>query len=106
MSGMKDPAAEPAFVDSIEAGIAKLLLRDDRGEWTAFQLPSSVLPKDIKERLISCQKAILCSSEIVKICKKSILIKTPKGIPATKTQQFVCNQLIFCVYQCGFSSKI
>jgi len=49
MSGMKDPAAEPAFVDSIEAGIAKLLLRDDRGEWTAFQLPSSVLPKDIKE---------------------------------------------------------
>lgn len=48
---MSEPQAQEAalaFVDSIESGIAKLLLQD-RGEWKAYTLPSSVLPKDAKD---------------------------------------------------------
>lgn len=44
------PSSQPlAFVDSIESGIAKLLLRDDSGEWRAHSLPASILPPGTNE---------------------------------------------------------
>lgn len=40
------------YVDSIESGIVKLLLRDDRddrGEWRGHNLPATVLPPGTRE---------------------------------------------------------
>lgn len=49
MSGPEAPANDLAFVDSIESGLAKLLLRDENGDWKAYLLPASVLPKQSRE---------------------------------------------------------
>ncbi len=43
------PSALHVFVDSIDSGIVKLLLRDDRGEWRGHNLPATVLPPGTKE---------------------------------------------------------
>ena len=37
------------YVDSIESGIVKLLLRDERGEWKGYNLPATVLPPGTRE---------------------------------------------------------
>lgn len=41
--------AQHAFVDSIDSGIVKLLLRDESGQWRAHSLPASILPTGTKE---------------------------------------------------------
>ncbi len=48
------PTAEKAsamhvYVDSIESGIVKLLLREDSGEWKGHNLPATVLPPGTRE---------------------------------------------------------
>lgn len=42
-------SAMHVYVDSIESGIVKLLLRDDRGEWRGHNLPAAVLPPGTRE---------------------------------------------------------
>jgi len=37
------------YVDSIESGIVKLLLREDSGEWRGHNLPATVLPPGTRE---------------------------------------------------------
>jgi len=37
------------YVDSIESGIVKLLLREDSGEWKGHNLPATVLPPGTRE---------------------------------------------------------
>ncbi len=49
MSGPASPGNNLAFVDSIESGLAKLLLQDESGDWRAYGLPASVLPENTRE---------------------------------------------------------
>lgn len=43
------PRVTPAFVDGLEAGVARLLLADEHGEWRTFHLPAASLPPDARE---------------------------------------------------------
>jgi hypothetical protein len=36
-------------VDGLEAGVVRLLLQDERGEWRIYHLPNAVLPAAVKE---------------------------------------------------------
>lgn len=45
------PARTLAYVDGIEEGTARLVLRDARGEWRSYDLPRSLLPTDAREGL-------------------------------------------------------
>jgi len=42
-------SAMHVYVDSIESGIVKLLLREDSGEWKGHNLPATVLPPGTRE---------------------------------------------------------
>jgi hypothetical protein len=44
-----EPRLSQAFVDGVEAGVARLLLKDEQGEWRTFHLPVTALPKDAHE---------------------------------------------------------
>ncbi len=43
------PRVTRAFVDGLEAGVARLLLQDEQGEWRSYHLPAAALPKDAQE---------------------------------------------------------
>jgi hypothetical protein len=43
------PARTLAYVDAIEEGVTRLVLRDALGEWRSFNLPRAVLPADVRE---------------------------------------------------------
>ena len=43
------PRVTPVFLDGIEAGVARLLVEDEAGEWRTFHLPAKVLPEDAHE---------------------------------------------------------
>jgi hypothetical protein len=42
-------ASKPAYVDAVEAGVARVLLEDPSGEWRAYSLPASILPEGAGE---------------------------------------------------------
>ena len=44
-----EPRVSRAFLDGLEAGVARLLLKDEQGEWRSYNLPAAVLPKDAQE---------------------------------------------------------
>ena len=48
-SSTAPPRVTRAFVDGLEAGVARLLLADEQGEWRIYHLPAAVLPKDGQE---------------------------------------------------------
>lgn len=43
------PARTLAYVDSIEEGVARLVLRDAHGAWRSYNMPAAVLPADARE---------------------------------------------------------
>lgn len=43
------PSRTLAYVDAIEEGVARLVLRDTHGAWRSYHLPASVLPADARE---------------------------------------------------------
>lgn len=43
------PRLTPVFLDGLEAGVARLLVPDESGEWRTFHLPAKVLPGDARE---------------------------------------------------------
>lgn len=47
--GTETTSVRHVFVDSMESGIVKLLLQDERGEWQGHPLPASILPPGTKE---------------------------------------------------------
>lgn len=50
---MQEPASPPArtlaYVDAVLEGVTRLVLRDARGEWRSYNLPSTVLPAEARE---------------------------------------------------------
>jgi hypothetical protein len=38
-----------AFVDSVDSGIARILLPDPAGDWRGYSLPAHLLPTTVKE---------------------------------------------------------
>lgn len=48
-SPTEPPRVTRAFLDGLEAGVARLLLQDAQGEWRSYHLPAVVLPKDAQE---------------------------------------------------------
>lgn len=48
-SSTAPPRVTRVFLDGLEAGVARLLLADEQGEWRSYHLPAAVLPKDAQE---------------------------------------------------------
>lgn len=47
---MSDQASQVlAYIDAVESGVARLLLRDADGEWRGHNLPAAILPAGAKE---------------------------------------------------------
>jgi hypothetical protein len=49
MSDQASQRAVLAYIDSVESGVARLLLRDSDGEWRGHALPAAILPADARE---------------------------------------------------------
>lgn len=43
------PSRTQAYVDAIEEGVARLVLRDAHGAWRSYNLPAAILPADARE---------------------------------------------------------
>lgn len=38
-----------AYIDTVEEGVARILLKDSSGEWRGHALPATILPQGVKE---------------------------------------------------------
>lgn len=45
----KEPTAVAAYIDSVESGVARVLLQGKDGEWHGHSLPALLLPKGAGE---------------------------------------------------------
>lgn len=49
MSDKATQSSVQAYIDTVESGVARVLLQDADGEWRGHSLPAAILPQEARE---------------------------------------------------------